>query len=219
MLIVERAQALTDEVFAAVAAVREATVRLAGGGPLRSTDLAALRPLLFERLGPLVVGLGFIALPGLLADSHWYLEWWQHDPDGGVPRQFNAELDPARPAFYDYTQWDWFAGPQAGAERSICGPYVDYLCTDEYSLTFSLPVLAGGAFVGVAAADVFVSAFERAVLPALKDLRAPAFIASAAGRVIASTSARWTSGAVYRGAPGHTSHPIGRTGLSLITAG
>ncbi|GAB2834736.1 hypothetical protein GCM10022221_37050 [Actinocorallia aurea] len=84
------------------------------------------------------------------------------------------------------------------------------------SLTFSLPVLVGGAFVGVAAADVFVSAFERALLPARKDLP-PAFIASAAGRVIASNSARWISGAVYRAAPGHTCHPIGRTGLSLIT--
>ncbi|MEO3787287.1 cache domain-containing protein [Actinocorallia sp. B10E7] len=219
MTIVDRIQALADHVFGTLDEVRDATARLAAttDGGLRSTDLARLRPLLFERLGPLIAGLGFIALPGLLPDSAWYLEWWQYDPDG-PPKQLAAELDPAQPTFYDYTQWAWFTHPQNGLERSICGPYVDYLCTDEYSLTFSVPVLVGGAFVGVAAADVFVRTFETTLLPALKELPGQTFVTNNEGRVIASNTARWISGSVFRGSPAHTTQPIGRTGLSLVTA-
>lgn len=219
MTIVDRVEALADQVFDTLDEVRDATVRLAAAadGGLRSTDLARLRPLLFERLGPLIVGLGFIALPGLLPDSPWYLEWWQYDPEG-APTQLAAELDPSHPAFYDYTQWDWFTHPQNGLERSICGPYVDYLCTDEYSLTFSVPVLVGGTFIGVAAADVFVRTFETTLLPDLRELPAQTFVTNNAGRVIASNTARWISGSVFRGSPAHTTHPIGATGLSLVTA-
>ncbi|MBW8487475.1 cache domain-containing protein [Actinomadura parmotrematis] len=218
MTVIDRVTGLADRVFVTLADVRDATAALAESRDLRSADLARLRPLLFGGLGPLIVGLGFIALPGLLPDAPWYLEWWQHDPDG-PPTQLAVDLDPAGPAFYDYTQWDWFAQPRAGVGRAICGPYVDYLCTDEYSLTFSMPVLAGGAFIGVAAADVFVSSFERHLLPALKTAPAPTFVTNAAGRVIASNTVRWTSGSVFRGAPGLTASPVGATGLALVTSG
>ncbi|GAA3237645.1 cache domain-containing protein [Actinocorallia longicatena] len=222
MLIIDRVTGLADRVFATLAEVRAATVALAAtvsaeGRDLRAADLARLRPLLYRNLGPLVVGLGFVALPGLLPDAPWYLEWWQYDPEG-PPGQFRVELDPAHPAFYDYTRWDWFAAPREGVERSLCGPYVDYLCTDEYSLTFSMPVHAGGAFVGVVAADVFVRSFENHLLPALKDAPSTAFVTNAAGRVIASNTARWSGGSVFRGAPGLVAVPVGATGLSLVVA-
>ncbi|GAA4189790.1 hypothetical protein [Microbispora amethystogenes] len=185
-------------------------------------DLAALRPLLWARLRgshlpALIAGIGFIAAPGLLADAPWYLEWWQENPSGG-PVQLLRDMDPASSAFYDYTHWDWYTGPSSGAERTICGPYVDYLCTDEYSLTLSVPVAAGGGFAGVAAADVFVRRFEGAVLPALREIPGPAFLVNAEGRVIASNTASWVAGSVYRGAEGFGVRRVGDLPLSLVTA-
>ncbi|MGI8332857.1 cache domain-containing protein [Actinomadura scrupuli] len=219
---VVRVRDTMDDVFCALNEVREASARQAGavrdlGRDLVRADLALLRPLLFGRLGMVIAGIGFIAAPGLLADAAWYLEWWQAGP-AGAPVQLLHDLDPASSAFYDYTHWDWFTGPRAGAEKTICGPYVDYLCTDEYSLTLSVPVVSAGAFIGVAAADVFVRSFESAVVPVLRKIPAPAFVINTSGRVVASNTARWTPGAIYRGDRGFTVRPCGDLPLSLVTA-
>ncbi|MEV0614155.1 cache domain-containing protein [Nonomuraea sp. NPDC050404] len=213
-----RISEIVEGVFALLDDVRDRTAALAGTRrrPAKA-DLAALRPALFAHLGGLVAGIGFIAAPGLLVDAPWYLEWWQDDPSGR-PVQLLRDLDPAGSAFYDYTHWEWYAGPCEGAERTICGPYVDYLCTDEYSLTLSVPVTAGGVFAGVAAADVFVRRFEGAVVPVLREVPAPAFVISAAGRVVASSTAKWIGGSVFRGEDGFEAHPCGELPLSLVVA-
>lgn len=109
----------------------------------------------------------------------------------GEPRPAAADLNPESNALYDYTEWEWFTGPESGAERTVCGPYVDYLCSDEYVLTLSAPVLVAGAFAGVAAADVFARTFENEVVPALREIPAPAFVVNAPGRVMASNTASW----------------------------
>ncbi|MEV0968577.1 cache domain-containing protein [Microtetraspora glauca] len=215
-----RVRDTAEEIFAALDDIRAATRGRAravrrGGRRLVSADLAALRPLLFGRLGAVIAGIGFIAAPGLLADAPWYLEWWQENPTG-TPVQLLRDLDPSSSAFYDYTHWDWYAGPESGADRTICGPYVDYLCTDEYSLTLSVPVTLDGVFLGVAAADVFVRRFEAAVVPALRDVPVPAFLVNAQGRVVASNTARWIAGSVYRGAEGFAVRPVPGLPLSLV---
>lgn len=232
-----RVRDTVENVFTALSEVRDLTAKLVGdvdgrargkgetgraqgdsdaGRPLVRADLAALRPALFRHLGGLIAGIGFIAAPELLADAPWYLEWWQDAP-GGAPVQLLRDLDPASSAFYDYTHWDWYTGPHEGAERTICGPYVDYLCTDEYSLTMSVPVTVEGAFAGVAAADVFVRRFEGAVVPVLRAIPGPAFVISSAGRVVASNTAKWIGGSVFRGEPGFDVRPCGDLPLSLVT--
>jgi hypothetical protein len=213
-----------EGVFGTLREVRDASARCVRrrGRPPVAADLGRLRPLLWDRLNgtgvaALIAGIGFIAAPGLLADAHWYLEWWQENP-AGAPVQLLRDLDPSSSAFYDYTHWDWYTGPLSGTESTICGPYVDYLCTDEYSLTLSVPVVLDGAFIGVAAADVFVRRFEGLVLPALREIPAPAFLVNASGRVVASNTARWVAGSVYRGAEGFAVRPVRGLPLSLVTA-
>ncbi|GII54000.1 hypothetical protein Pth03_23890 [Planotetraspora thailandica] len=210
-------------VFASLREVRDATARCVAprGRRTVTADLAVLRPLLWGRLtgggvAALIAGIGFIAAPGLLADAPWYLEWWQENP-GGDPVQLLRDLDPSSSAFYDYTHWEWYSGPLSGAERTICGPYVDYLCTDEYSLTMSVPVVTGGVFAGVAAADVLVRRFEGAVLPALREIPAPAFLVNSGGRVVASNTARWVAGDLCRDAGSFAVRPVRDLPLSLVT--
>lgn len=196
--------------------VRDAAVQVVGPAPV-SDDLAALRPVLFPRLGGLISGIGFIAAPGLLADAPWYLEWWQESVSG-EPVQLLRDLNPSSSAFYDYTHWEWFAGPRSGAEHTLAGPYVDFLCTDEYSLTLSVPVRRGTEFIGVAAADVLVRRFEVAVSPVLRGIDGPAFLVNAHGRVVVSTTAKWLAGSVFRGVPGLAAHPCRKLPLSLVAA-
>ncbi|MBL1086923.1 hypothetical protein JK359_34005 [Streptomyces actinomycinicus] len=194
-----------EAVFEAVAATRAETAALlnrvaAAGRRPASADLAALRPGLHLRLAreELVSGAGFVAAPGLLADVPAWLEWWQSGADGDV-RPLLLDLDPGHSAYSDYTHWDWFTLPRDTGRRAVAGPYVDYLCSDEYSLTLSEPVLFRGRFAGVAAADVYLRHFEAAVLPLLLRLPGPARLVNARGRVAASADPAHLAGSLTRG--------------------
>ncbi|MER5181216.1 hypothetical protein ABT009_23140 [Streptomyces sp. NPDC002896] len=194
-----------EDVFDTVAETRTDIVALleqasAGeDGPVTS-DMAALRPGLQARLAAhaLVSGVGFVATPGLLTDVPAWLEWWQAGSDGTV-RPLLLDLDPEHSAYSDYTHWDWFALPRDTGQRAVAGPYVDYLCSDEYSLTLSAPVTVGGRFAGVAAADVYLRHFEAAVMPLLKRLPGSAHLVNARGRVAASTDPHHLVGSLTKG--------------------
>ncbi|MGW7522408.1 cache domain-containing protein [Streptomyces sp. NPDC054783] len=194
-----------EAVFETVAATRADTETLLGRVAAEdrrpvSADLAALRPGLHVHLTrkALVSGVGFVAAPGLLADVPAWLEWWQSGADGEV-RPLLLDLDPRQSAYSDYTHWDWFALPRDTGRRAVAGPYVDYLCSDEYSLTLSEPVLIQGRFAGVAAADVYLRHFETAVLPLLRGLPRPAHLVNARGRVAASADPAHLAGSLTKG--------------------
>ena len=83
---------------------------------------------------------------------------------------------------------------------------MDFICTHEYTFTLAAPVRRAGRFIGVAAADILATQVERLVLPGLSglglaELGCTAVLASAHGRVIASTSARLPPGAALPGRP------------------
>ncbi|MGW3145275.1 cache domain-containing protein [Streptomyces sp. NPDC001177] len=194
-----------EAVFAAVAQTRGDTAELlarvyAQDRRPASADLAALRPGLHLRLTrqELVSGVGFIAAPGLLADVPAWLEWWQTTSEGDV-RPLLLDLDPSRSAYSDYTHWDWFALPRDTGRRAVAGPYVDYLCSDEYSLTLAAPVEVAGRFMGVAAADVYLRHFEATALPLLRELPGPAHLVNARGRVAASADPAHLAGSLTKG--------------------
>jgi hypothetical protein len=116
----------------------------------------------------------------------------------GKPEQLFISLDPASDYFLDYTRQSWFTVPRDTHRRHVNGPYVDYLCTDEYTLTFAKPVHSPRGFAGVVGADVFVRSFEQVVLPALRRLGGRATLVNAQGRVITSTSAHHATGSLVR---------------------
>ncbi|MGW5370129.1 cache domain-containing protein [Streptomyces sp. NPDC004009] len=215
-----------ESVFDAVAATRADTADLlarvsARGRRPASADLAALRPGLHRRLTgqELVSGAGFVAAPGLLADVPAWLEWWQQDGDGDL-RPLLLDLDPGHSAYSDYTHWDWFTLPRDTGHRAVAGPYVDYLCSDEYSLTLSAPVTTAGRFAGVAAADVYLRHFEAVVLPLLRRLPRPAHLVNARGRVAASADPAHLAGSLTKGPRFGDllagAAPAGHPGLRLV---
>jgi hypothetical protein len=182
-----------EEVYEALDALADA---FATANPITRDDLVPLRQVIFGILGQhrgLVAGAGVITAPDLLRDAPRWLEWWWA-PASGTPEALRVNLDPAAPDFFDYTNADWYALPERTRTRQLAGPYVDYLCTNEYTLTLSTPVRAAGRLLGMAAADVLVSSVERRVLPALTAVPRPVALANADGRVIASNSPQWTPG-------------------------
>lgn len=113
-----------------------------------------------------------------------------------------TDTDPAGAHFFDYTLMPWYAGP-AGARtgapgRTIAGPYVDYLCTDDYTMTFTEAVWRDvdgvSTFAGVAGVDVRVMAVEAMFLPVLRASNRHLVVLNRFGRVVVSNTARWLSG-------------------------
>lgn len=180
-----------EKLFVALGPVATGFGRVAGiSGRIVREDLldvrGAISDVLTEHTG-IVAGCGVIPSPNLLADAPYWMEWFWAVPDRD-PEALRVNLEPLAPDYFDYTTADWFVTPERTRLRHIAGPYVDYVCTNEYATTLAVPVEARGEFVGIAALDVTVSAWERRILPALRSVGAPVTLTNAAGRVIASTS-------------------------------
>jgi hypothetical protein len=194
-----------EQVVASVAEVGAAAVSIvaaaqAAGQSPRRCDLAALRPLVADLLrkhAGFAAGAGVVLAPGALADAPRCIEWWWADQGAG-PEQLQVDLDPESAEFYDYTTTDWYREPERTGQRSVAGPYVDYICTHQYTFTVSVPVVCAGRFVGVAGADILAEQVERLVLPALARLARITVLASGNGRVIASNTAEILPGAAVR---------------------
>ena len=150
-----------------------------------------------------VAGAGVVMAPGLLADAPYWLEWWTADSRSGrtTIAKLAAETDPRAVGFRDYTQLPWYARPFETGERHVTGPYVDYLCTDQYTLTFTQPLEVGGRFGGVVGADVLVAWFEEHLLDVMDGLSRTCVLVNAAGRVVTSSDPTWVTGDLIRDLP------------------
>lgn len=198
-----------DSLFAMLGPVATGFARIAGLNAPASEDLIDLRGAISDVIQTpgLVGGAGVIVAPGLLANAEYWMEWWWAVPDR-EPETLRANLEPSAPDFFDYATADWYATPESTGARHVAGPYVDYVCTNEYAMTLAQPVRAVGRFVGVAALDVSVSGFETLVLPALRSLESPATLTNATGRVIASTAERvWPGQRIAPAAGSPIGHP------------
>jgi hypothetical protein len=161
-----------------------------------SKDLALLRPAIDEQLlstGAFGCGGGVIVDPGCLADREMHLEWW-YLADGGKTLPLRPNFDRRRENFYDYTNMPWYSRPRDSGSGSVEGPYVDLYGTNMYVLTFTMPIIVSGNFIGVAGLDLSLHNVERMLIRSLMKLDNEAVLISTDGRVIASNTANWMVG-------------------------
>ena len=142
-------------------------------------------------------GAGYVAEPGFLSDATHWLQWWTTGPRG--PQPLALPLDGSPGSALDYVRQPWLTGPRASGRRQVTGPYVDYVCSDEYVLTLSVPVQVGDAFAGIVGADVPVSRLEPHLVE-LHGLGGPAALVNATGRVVVGAGGL-VSGALVRDVP------------------
>jgi hypothetical protein len=169
-------------IFDELAAWQAALSDLFAAGPVPSavaTAAIAARVIAFLDGRHHVVGAGFVAARGALSDRPLYLAWWQGDD-----RRLLAEPTLSATETFDYTRRPWFANPERTGRSHITGPYVDYVCTDEYTVTATAPVVADGRLVGVVGADTLVETLERLLLPGLR--AADATLVNEHGRAVVS---------------------------------
>ncbi|TFC26702.1 hypothetical protein E3O25_11605 [Cryobacterium sp. TMT1-3] len=176
----------------------------------------------FDDSNGCVIGAGFVSAPNFMG---WHLAWWlggKNAASRGLPaagiRHLETVEDPLEESFRDYTALEWWRVPARTGRRHITGPYVDYLCTDEYTLTLTLPVYRGGSeLIGVVGIDLSVDQIERDLVPRLDAGGVAVTIINASGRVVVSTDAHLATGALLR-LPGLTELLADRT-LPTTTLG
>jgi hypothetical protein len=152
-------------IFTELAHWQESLSELFAAGPVSAAMASAAivtRAIAFLDGQHHVVGGGFVASRDALSDQSLYLAWWQ-----GERRELLAEPGPTPAPSYDYTRRPWFANPARTGLRTLTGPYVDFVCTDAYTVTATAPVTVDGRMVGVVGADTLVETLEHLFLPGL----------------------------------------------------
>jgi hypothetical protein len=150
-----------------------------------------------------LAGAGFVAETGVLHDSPYWLEWWTVESRGGaaVITKLAAETDPRAVGFRDYTELPWFVTPRETGTIQMTGPYVDYVCTDQHTLTVTQPVVVGSAFAGVVGVDLLAATVERLLGTDLDTATGVHVLVNRVGRVVASSDVEHVAGDLVRGLP------------------
>ena len=196
--------AAADSIFDSLAVMASAMVDAWRQGERRFTgdDIGALRPHIFEQLDRHAPfdSAGYVLADTALADTPRHLEWWHRAPPASyLPLILTVE--PGAPDCYDYYSMEWFLAALREQRRFASGPKIDLPCADVYIITFSYPVMAEGAVLGVSAADVALSRFESRVRPPLQRLAAPAVLVNSERRIITSNDPAWATGEKLREPP------------------
>lgn len=152
-------------------------------------------------------GAGFIANVGLLAPERSYIAWWQ----GAEMERVDALANVSTTSQSRYLQAEWFRTPIQTGRLAITGPYIDLLCTDEFVLTFTAPVLwrHEPTIAGIVGLDVTVAMLELLSVESLRAVGPSAAIVNAEGRIVVAASPRMSSGDFAVIAPDVPSWPVG----------
>jgi hypothetical protein len=146
---------------------------------------------------PLLVGAGFIADGSSRREpDDVHFAWWlgplSANPVLGrttSPTRLDLSSRGYTEYLRDFRSLEWYRVPAATNRPHVTGPYVDHLCTCDYTLTLTTPVRApDGRMVGVLGADLTVRRLERELLAAFLDVPTALALVNTAGRVLLSTA-------------------------------
>lgn len=132
-------------------------------------------------------GAGFASYSNAQAGEEvWSLEWWYQEAGAIEHAQLDRNQEIRKRL--DFRVFDWFGQPANDHQAYVDGPYVDYVCNGDYTITTAHPVLVDGVFVGVAAVDMLVSTLDRLLAPLLAAINNPVVVVNADRRVVLSTA-------------------------------
>lgn len=164
-------------------------------GPLSGSQLLALTEqeaaTVLSSVDRPIYGAGYCASESIVEEGN-PLAWWQ-GPDRSLLA--SSTFGPGQAAI-DLQRLEWYRVPAATKQRHIAGPFVDYLCSNEITLTSALPVEIDGQFAGVLCADVLIESLEELLLPEIAAL-GNALIVNASGRVVVSADPEYETGDRY----------------------
>lgn len=164
--------------------------------------LAAIRAVCEEVLEeqPSWLGAGLIFSVDRIAPGTRLIEWWSRQ-NGGTIRPVFFEHKPQAFNYYEFERLPWFSIARETGGPGFAGPYIDWTGTDDYIMTFTLPILIEEAFYGVVGCDITIGEFEQAIMPELRGVPGDTALLNAESRVVVGNSSRFVVGDVVRETP------------------
>ncbi len=167
----------------------------------------AVRKLL-DMDSPELAGAGFIANSGLVGQDRSYIAWWQ----GQQLERVDALANFSPSSMERYLKAEWFRIPVETGVAHATGPYIDFLCTDDYVVTFTHPVRrkGSGEVAGIVGTDVAVRTLESNLIRVLRQLGPSVSLVSAEGRVVVSSAPSLEPGDLIEPVEVGSPLPVGR---------
>ncbi|UOO88829.1 cache domain-containing protein [Vitreoscilla massiliensis] len=146
---------------------------------------------------PYCTGAGFASHIHMKSKDHdyWMLEWWLKDNND--IKQALFELDQGTQQRLDFRTFEWFHKTHQHDATYIHGPYVDYICNTDYTITSAHAVSVNGQFVGVAVIDILVAKLEQFIAPYLGADAPKVLLTNQENRVIISNVPQIRIGSIY----------------------
>lgn len=126
----------------------------------------------------LVYGAGFCGSDYVVSTGN-PLAWWQ----GPELRLLASSTFGPGQAEIDLSRLEWYRVPRSTHKAHVAGPFVDYLCSNEVTVTLSYPLIIRDHFAGVACADLLVTTLEKTLQPRL-DLPKQSALLNTSGRIV-----------------------------------
>ena len=173
----------------------ELSTCLEQSGKLSGTQLRQLieadAKTLIKASDGLVYGAGLCA-SSFVVDQGNPLAWWQGDD---LTLLATSTFGPGQVEI-NLSRLEWYRVPRATLRPHVAGPFVDYLCSNQMTITLALPIMLGEEFAGVICADVLLETLERSMMPSL-ELLTDATLLNFSGRVVVSTDINYDTGMRY----------------------
>ena len=135
-----------------------------------------------------IYGAGYCGSEALVAAGN-PLAWWQ----GENKTQLASSAFGPGQVEVDIRRLEWYRVPAQTGNSHIAGPFVDYLCSNEITLTLSKPLFIADVFMGVACLDVLLETVERHFLPELQK-HADLALINESGRVVITSDLELETG-------------------------
>lgn len=141
-------------------------------------------------------GAGIVSVhPTVLARSRSLL-WWvtQLENSRVEPLPLDADLTELGTYQAGLEDIEWYRVPATTGRPHMTGPFVDYMCTDQFAFTFTVPLEISGEFYGVAGIDMTVRSLEEEIETLLEDVSPDAILLSNTDLVAISLDPQFATG-------------------------
>ncbi|NJC56454.1 cache domain-containing protein [Brevibacterium marinum] len=161
-------------------------------------------------------GAGIVSVhPKVLARSRSLLWWVTQRENGGEPLPLDADLTELGTYQAGLEDIEWYRVPATTGRSHMTGPFVDYMCTDQFAFTFTAPLEIDGEFYGVAGIDMTVHSLEDEVESLLENVSDDAMLLANGDLVAISLDPRFATGSRLKPAQldSYTVTPVAGTAL------